>query len=436
MIHPIETRLGPLARGLRSGQIDLQRYLEQLEAYFTPENERVRAFLPEAGRFERLRFEAAALEVRYPDPALRPPLYGVPVGVKDIFHVDGFPTQAGARLPATILAGLEAESVGRLKQAGALIMGKTVTTEFAYFGPGPTRNPHNLEHTPGGSSSGSAAAVGAGLCPLALGSQTIGSVIRPAAFCGTVGFKPSFGRISNQGVIPISASLDHIGFFTRDVAGAALAASVLCADWQPEALASVRPALGIPTGPYLDKAGAEALEHFGATVNKLEQAGFIVHRIEALSDFDEIVAWHNDLMAGEMARVHEDWFGRYGQWYHPKTAALIERGHQVSMAQIRVYAAGRERLRHDLQALMREHDISLWIAPSAVGPAPHGLGSTGDPIMNLPWTNAGLPTINLPAGLARNGLPLGLQLAGGWQKDEQLFAWAEQIAAALGVGNQ
>lgn len=435
MAHNIETRLGPLAHGLRSGQIDLQRYLEQLELYFTSENNRTMAFLPEAGRFERLRFEAAALEIRYPDPALRPPLYGVPVGVKDIFHVDGFPTQAGARLPASTLAGLEAESVGRLKQAGALIMGKTVTTEFAYFGPGPTRNPHNPEHTPGGSSSGSAAAVGAGLCSLALGSQTIGSVIRPAAFCGTVGFKPSFGRISTQGVIPISPSLDHIGFFTRDIAGAALAASVLCADWQPQAVPSDKPMLGIPSGPYLDKASAEGLEHFTATVNRLEQAGFIVRRVEALADFDEIVAWHNDLMAGEMARVHEGWFGRYGQWYHPRTAALIERGHQVSLAQIRVYAAGRERLRYDLQALLQAHDISLWISPPATGPAPHGLGSTGDPIMNLPWTNAGLPTINLPAGSAQNGLPMGLQLTGGWQKDAQLFAWAGQIAEVLESAN-
>jgi Asp-tRNA(Asn)/Glu-tRNA(Gln) amidotransferase A subunit family amidase len=150
MKQHVETKLAPLAKALRSGQLDLQRYLEQLEANFTTENERIQAFLTEEGRFERLKRDAATLEARYPDPGSRPALYGVPVGVKDIFQASGFPTQAGSRLPAEVLAGPEAASVTRLKQAGALIMGKTVTTEFAYFGPGPTRNPHNPEHTPGG----------------------------------------------------------------------------------------------------------------------------------------------------------------------------------------------------------------------------------------------------------------------------------------------
>ncbi len=143
---------------------------------------------------------------------MRPPLFGIPIGIKDIFHVNGFSTHAGSRLPPKQLMGEEAKCVSDLKKAGALILGKTVTTEFAYFEPGPTMNPHNPNHTPGGSSSGSAAAVAAGLCPLALGSQTIGSIIRPASFCGVVGYKPSYDRISRDGVIPVSPSLDHIGF--------------------------------------------------------------------------------------------------------------------------------------------------------------------------------------------------------------------------------
>ena len=177
--------------------------------------------------------------------------------MKDIFHVKGFLTRAGSGLPVDLLTGPEAESVTQLKQAGALILGKTVTTEFAYFAPGPTRNPRNPAHTPGGSSSGSAAAVGAGLCPLALGTQTIGSILRPASFCGVVGFKPSFGRISSAGVIPFAVSLDHIGFFTQDVAGATLAAAVLCKNWGDEEartrgdgeakeLLNYRPVLGVP----------------------------------------------------------------------------------------------------------------------------------------------------------------------------------------------
>ena len=152
----------------------------------------------------------------------------MPVGVKDIFHAAGFETRAGSQLPPELLTGPEADAVGRLRAAGCLILGKTVTTEFAYYEPEPTRNPHNLAHTPGGSSSGSAAAVAAGLAPLALGTQTIGSVIRPAAFCGIVGFKPSYGRISPEGLIFFSPSLDHVGLFTQDVAGMSLAAAVLC----------------------------------------------------------------------------------------------------------------------------------------------------------------------------------------------------------------
>ncbi len=169
--------------------------LDRVEALFAEREPEVRAFLPEEGRFDRLRREAAALEARWPDPERRPPLFGVLAGVKDIFHVDGFETGGGSRLPPEVLRGPEAASVTTLRAAGALILGKAVSTEFAYFAPGPTRNPWNPEHTPGGSSSGSAAAVGAGLAPLALGTQTIGSIIRPAAFCGAVGYKPSYERI-------------------------------------------------------------------------------------------------------------------------------------------------------------------------------------------------------------------------------------------------
>lgn len=431
MTNNLETRLAPLAADLRAGRLSLETYLEQLEAQFAAHEGRVQAFLPETGRFERLRREAAALEARYPDPAARPILYGVPVGVKDIFHADGFLTRAGARLPADLLAGPEAKSVSQLKQAGALVLGKTVTTEFAYFAPGPTRNPHNPDHTPGGSSSGSAAAVAAGLCPLALGTQTIGSIVRPAAFCGVVGFKPSYGRISAEGVIPLSPSADHIGFFTQDVAGAMLVAAVLCQDWRGELAPADRPTLGVPEGPYLQKASDEGLAHFRATQKKLSQAGFEVRPVEAMADFEAIAKRHNSLVAAEAAVVHRNWFKDFSGLYHPKTSALIEAGQQVSAEQVEACRAGREQLRQELQALMAHHGIDAWIAPSAVGAAPATLESTGDPIMNLPWTHAGLPALNLPSGWANNGLPLGLQLVAGWQQDEKLLAWAGQIVETL-----
>jgi len=211
--------------------------LDQLEARFGARESSVLAFVPEEARFERLRREARILLDRYPQPESRPPLFGVCVGVKDIFHVDGFITRAGSRLPPEILQGAEAESVTQLKAAGALIVGKTVTTEFAYFAPGPTRNPHNAEHTPGGSSSGSAAAVAAGLCSIALGTQTIGSTGRPASFCGVAGYKPSRERISRAGVIPLSPSLDHVGVFAANAADVTQVARLLCRDWRPRPLA-------------------------------------------------------------------------------------------------------------------------------------------------------------------------------------------------------
>src|SRR5829696_7702500 len=206
-----------LIEALRSNELTLPEYLSQVEAQFTGREPAILALLPEENRFARLKTEADTLALGYPDLVNRPPLFGAFVGVKDIFHVEGFTTQAGSALPSELFQGEEAESVTRLKDAGALIFGKTVTTEFAYFSAGPTRNPHNVAHTPGGSSSGSAAAVAAGFCQLALGTQTIGSIIRPASFCGVVGLKPTYERISRAGVIPLSPSLDHIGFFTPDI---------------------------------------------------------------------------------------------------------------------------------------------------------------------------------------------------------------------------
>jgi Asp-tRNA(Asn)/Glu-tRNA(Gln) amidotransferase A subunit family amidase len=176
------------ATALRSGQLDLLTLIEEVCNRVDAQEPLTHTLVPEPGRRARLLNEATALQKRFPSPESRPPLYGVLLGVKDIFYADGFPTRAGSQLPSEVFTGAEASCVTKVREARALLLGKTVTTEFAYFEPGPTRNPHNLDHTPGGSSSGSAAAVAAGFCPVALGTQTIGSVIRPAAFCGIVGF--------------------------------------------------------------------------------------------------------------------------------------------------------------------------------------------------------------------------------------------------------
>ena len=216
---------------LRRGDLTLNSLIDEFQARFEASEPVIQAFLPERNRFERIRRDAQDLEARYRDAGARPPLYGAMLGVKDIFHADGFVTRAGASLPADLLAGDESAVVTALKRAGALILGKTVTTEFAYFEPGPTRNPHHTGRTPGGSSSGSAAAVASGLAHVSIGTQTVGSVIRPAAYCGIVGFKPSFGRVSCAGLVTFSPSADHVGFFTGDIADMQAAAAAVIPNW-------------------------------------------------------------------------------------------------------------------------------------------------------------------------------------------------------------
>ena len=406
-------------------------YLDQLETEFEHIEPRILSFVPEANRFERVRSEVKDLQARFPIPDSRPSLYGVILGVKDVFHVDGLPTRAGSKLPEAELSGPESTAVTALKEAGALILGKTVTTEFAYFGPGPTRNPHNPDHTPGGSSSGSAAAVGAGICPLALGTQTIGSINRPAAYCGVVGYKPSYDRISRDGVIPLAPSLDHVGVFAPDVAGIVTAAPHIIADWDDTPPQFERPTLGIPTGPYLDYVFPEGMANFQTAIDKLKAAGYVVKETPALGDFDEIMERHLLINAVEAARVHQDWYRQYADRYHPRTVELIERGMLVSKTDYDRALPSLLALRRELQALMRDHDIQLFCSPPAQGTAPRGLSSTGNPVMNLPWTHAGVPTLSLPSGKDENGLPFGFQLAADSYQDEAMLFWALDMASIL-----
>ena len=426
--------LAALVMALVSDDLHLQDYLDLLEKQIQEREPSVKAFMAEQDRFARLREDARALIDRYPNPDIRPPLFGVPVGVKDIFNVDGFETLAGSKLPAVEFEGPEAESVTRLKEAGALILGKTVTTEFAYFAPGPTSNPHNPNHTPGGSSSGSAAAVGAEMCALTLGTQTIGSINRPAAFCGVVGFKPSYERVSRVGVVPVSGSLDHVGFFTKDAESAKLAASILISDWNSITPDS-QPILGVPDGPYLERVSPEGLRNFEETCERLAESGLQILRLDLMPDFNEIAERHQLIMAAEVAQVHSAWFTRYESLYHEKTSALIRHGMAVSEQDLRIALPGREKLRQELMTAMAEEGVDLWIAPAALGTAPRGLESTGDPIMNLPWTHSGLPTISLPSGRNEIGLPFGLQVVGKWHEDESVLAWAYEIGKVLGFGD-
>jgi Asp-tRNA(Asn)/Glu-tRNA(Gln) amidotransferase A subunit family amidase len=416
----------------------LREYIEACLARVDAYEPVIKALLPEQGRRERLLSEAAALEARWPDPESRPALYGLLFGVKDIFAAQGFETRAGSRLPSELFLMPEGPVVRALKNAGGLLLGKTVTTEFAYFAPGPTANPWNPAHTPGGSSSGSAAAVAAGFCALATGTQTIGSISRPAAYCGVAGWKPSYERTSREGVVPFSPSVDHVGLFAADAGSLALGAAAVVPDWRQAAFESARkkyaaslPVLAVPEGPYLDQAEPLALSAFRAQLDILRHAGFTVLSVPAFEDISDVNDRHRRICAADIERVHRSWFSRHEGLYSSQTAELIRKGAAIGDEELERDKAGRFEMRSRLVRLLDEAGADLWISPAAPGPAPEGLAATGNPIMNLPWTFAGLPTLALPAGLypaASKGtegsdrLPLGLQLAAHFGKDEELLA--------------
>ncbi len=423
-------RVGEVVEGVRDGSLDLLEHVEQLCDRIDEIEPHLQALVPEEGRRRRMVADAQGVLDRVGgsvDLALS--LSGVIVGVKDIFHVDGFTTRAGSEVPADLLQGPEAASVTALRQAGAIILGKTVTTEFAAFAPAPTRNPHNPEHTPGGSSSGSAAAVAVGYSPLALGSQTAGSVNRPAAFCGTCGFKPSFDRIDIAGVLPCAPTVDTVGFFTQDVDGLVRAAAVLCNGWKSPSSVE-QPVLAIPEGPYIDQVDPEALDVFRSQVAMLEQAGYRVERAPAFGNIEAIIRRHRLLQTTEMFRVHTEWFSAHEAVYRDETAAAIREGSNTSDEDLERARAGTSQLRQELEQLMGDHGIDVWICPSALGSAP-GMDSTGDPAMNTPWTHSHLPAVSLPGGCTGNRLPVGFQCAAAWGHDEQLLEWSRGLEHVL-----
>jgi Asp-tRNA(Asn)/Glu-tRNA(Gln) amidotransferase A subunit family amidase len=357
---------------------------------------------------------------------LRGPLHGVPIGVKDIFDVAGMPTTGGAKSFAHTRPSADAASVARIRAAGAIVLGKTVTTEFAYRDPAPTRNPWNHGHTPGGSSAGSAAAVAARMAPLALGSQTVGSVLRPAAYCGVVGFKGTHGLVPVSGVIPLAWSLDHVGVLTRSVGDAALAMSVLAGrDLEPSAVSAPRLALA---PELLGRASREVTAHIEAVADAFARAGATVSKVELPASFHVLAAAGLTVLEAEAAAYHEPWFGKHADQYGSEMRCLIEAGLRVPATAY--VSANRARLafRGEVTPLLAAHDALL--CPTAPAPAPAGLGSTGDGSLCSPWSNAGVPAITLPSGIASSGLPHAIQLvqaAGASSRLLGVAAWCERV---------
>lgn len=344
----------------------LDRYMEryrQLEPH-------IHAFVPEHEVETRLDSEKALLERTSSGAARKPDLLGIPVAIKDLLHVDGLPTRAGSQLSAELLAGAQGSLVTKLRALGAVIAGKTVTEEFAYNGPIATRNPHNTAHTPGGSSAGSAAAVAAGLCPLAVGTQTLRSVIAPASFCGVVGFKPSYGRVPLDGVLLFSPSFDTVGFFTQDLPDMEAAAAVLVPDWEAGAAeVSRKPVLGIPKGVYMELMSAEVKGVFETQIAGLERLGYEI-RYADMPWEDELIYGNAMLrfIEGELAREHEHRFAEHRAEYGLPVQEAILRGQQIPEEELEQYRTRQQMLRQGLMELMEQEGIDLWVSPAQGGP--------------------------------------------------------------------
>jgi aspartyl-tRNA(Asn)/glutamyl-tRNA(Gln) amidotransferase subunit A len=432
------------ARGIRQGELSPVTLLEALLQRIDGLEPQVQAWvtLDRAGALATAR----ELEQERQHGRIRGPLHGVPVGVKDIYYTAGLKTTCGSRIFADFLPSYDATPVARLKQAGAVILGKTVTTEFATLDPGPTRNPWHLAHTPGGSSSGSAAGVAARMVPVALGSQTFGSIQRPAAYCGVYGLKPTFGRVSRYGVFPLSWSLDHVGPLARTVTDIALALQVLSGYDPydpasshapvPDYLQAVQradrpPRLGLVRQFYLERADPELRAHTEAVADRLARAGAPVEEVKLPESFRAVLAAHRMIMQVETAAVHADLFRAHAELYGPRIRASIEAGSLIPGVHYLQAQRLRRLVRHDMTQVFQHSDFLLM--PAASGPAPRDLTITGDPSFSALASFTGLPAITIPSGLNTAGLPLAVQLLGPAFADDRLLAAARWCEVTLDV---
>jgi aspartyl-tRNA(Asn)/glutamyl-tRNA(Gln) amidotransferase subunit A len=377
--------------------------------------------------------------------ALRGPLHGVPFGAKDIFYSAGLRTEAGSKVMAGFVPGYDATSVARLKAAGAILLGKLHTTEFATYDPAPTRNPWNLACTPGGSSSGSAAAVAARMVPVALGSQTIGSNVRPASYCGLVGIKPTFGRISTRGVMALSYTQDHVGLMARSVEDIALGLQVTAGYDRDDPSSSREPVpdyltalthrrplrIGLVREHFFERATDEVARITSEAVDRLAAAGASVEDVKLPPSFRAVFAAAYVATRSDTASIHAERYAEKAELYRPAIRAAIEMGMLIPgdlyVRALRI----RSQFRRELRPTLARHDVLL--TPTTPAPAPEGM-ATGDPQFQIPWSLSGFPSITVPCGLSASGLPLGIQLVSDMFTEAPLLAAAAWCEDVLGRG--
>ncbi|WP_009475626.1 amidase [Rhodococcus sp. JVH1] len=373
---------------------------------------------------DAVRSAAARIQDSGPDGAL----WGVPVGVKDLIDVAGMPTRCGSELRSTDPVTTDADCVARSRALGALPFGKTVTTEFGYFTPGPTRNPRALDHTPGGSSSGSAAAVAAGMVPLAFGTQTAGSLTRPASFCGVAGFVTAHGELPTAGITGLSPSLDTVGLLARTVPDLHFAWTALRDGTRaPVLLPSAPRRLRLWSGFELGELSREMTAALRATADSAESAGIECRELDAAATIVALTEHHHTVMAYEAARERAAEAAQTDKISTP-LAELFAAGAAATEADYRAALAGIRETRQLLLAALDEDEAIL--GPAALGAAPPGHGATGTPILSRPWQALGLPVVTIPGKRDSAGLPLGLQLIGRPGAEQRLFetaAWLESV---------
>jgi aspartyl-tRNA(Asn)/glutamyl-tRNA(Gln) amidotransferase subunit A len=430
------------AEAIRSGQATpldlLAQCLRQIDKY----EDKIKAwvFIDQMGAYE----QAERLNAELKAGQYRGPLHGIPIGIKDIVDVFDWPTAAGSKLWANSIARQDATLVSQLRQAGAILLGKTVTTQYASFDPSPTRNPWNYQRTPGGSSSGSAAAVACGMCLGAIATQTGGSITRPASYCGVASCKPSYGRVSSQGVLPLAASMDHPGCVARCVWDLAVILQTIAGDGNVDATPARANSLldlvvGMPgqSAPRLgrlrglfDALAEPPVRSFMTQVEaQLKEHGADVEEIALPPAFSEVLTRHRTVMAVEGAVVHELRWRRHPDDYAPNITQLLKEGLACPAPEFARCKDHQHKLRAAAQHWFDGADVLL--TPATTGPAPDK-ATTGDPAFNSPWSYTGLPTVSIPAGRSPEDLPLAIQLVGKPQGERSLLAvaaWCEKVLA-------
>ena len=433
--HPMPLGLMDACREIASGAITAPAYLQACAAVADRLDPALHAFVTRKPASELLAQAGTG------------PWAGIPVAVKDLIDTAQFVTTYGSPIYATHRPAQDATIVATLRKQGAVVCGKTVTTEFAWRQNGPTVNPFHAEHTPGGSSSGSAAAVATGMVPLGLGTQTYGSIIRPAAYCGVVGFKASFGAVPRQGAFPVSGALDHVGFLARCVNDVALAFNVLRNQNADEPDSIVVPPVpmdshtGLPIRsapklaflqtPFDDRVSTEQMQAMLQTVDRLRESGAVIQNFTLPQAYWDALQAMDCLVQAEGGHVHQQHAAHHADLCSVHIHEMVAKGSARSAFEYLSALALQQQLRADASAQLQEFDALLTVP--ATGEAPHGLGFTGDPLFCALWSFLGLPAITLPMSRSQKGLPLGLQLVAPYRQDGELLRtarWVEHTLAA------